>query len=622
MKQKENYIDKLLALRARREFRDQTTDWHKCISLPDAKKLTKHIGTLEPTEHIFRLGVIHTYTSDLLNPWFNFHASIQGLELHTYHAPYGMNIMESQENSGLSAHKPDLTLFLLTREDLHPSLTNPISEYNDDQLKQIHDEIITHLANILSKFRTNISGFFVLTILPRILPSALGLFDAQADRSEEAWWASLKEAIATRLRKTIESSMFIDLDQMLATLGRNQFFDLRYWYTSRFPFTPQAANELARHTLNIAAVLKYSKAKVIVLDADNTLWGGIVGEDGINGISLGPEYPGNTFVDFQRRLLEFQKRGFILAICSKNNPEDVQGVLDNHPHQVLRKHHFAAQRVNWLPKPENLISLAEELNLGLESFVFVDDSDHECSIILNQLPQVQVIQTPTKPVEIPACLEQISRLEILSLTQEDQQKTQLYAQEQQRKIFQTKLDVDGNDIRHYLESLNMEMSININSTDNISRLAQLTQKTNQFNLTTRRYSEQEILHFIESAQWTVASFSLADNFGNSGIVGLALFHHLNSSETEIDSFLMSCRVIGRQAETAFLIFMLNYLASNKVASVAADYLQTHKNGLVSHFYDDHGFLLEKDGRYRRDLSGFQLDKDLFPPIKVTHKTEK
>ncbi len=622
MKQKENYIDKLLALRTRREFSGQTTDWHKSISLPDAKKLTRHINTLESIEHIFRLGVIHTYTSDLLNPWLEFHAAIQGLELHTYHAPYGMNIMESQENSGLSAHKPDLTLFLLTREDLHPSLANPISEYNDDQLKQIHDEIITHLANILSKFRTNISGHFVLTILPRTLPAALGLFDAQADRSEEVWWASLKEAIATKLRNTIESSMFVDLDQMLATLGRNQFFDLRYWYTSRFPFKPQAANELARRTLNLAAVLKYPKAKVIVLDADNTLWGGVVGEDGINGISLGPEYPGNTFVDFQHRLLDFQKRGFILAICSKNNPEDVQDVLDKHPHQVLRKHHFSAQRVNWLPKPENLISLAEELNLGLESFVFVDDSDHECNIVLNQLPQVQVIQTPAKPVEIPACLEQIARLEILSLTQEDQQKTQLYVQENQRKNLQKQLESGGNDIRQYLASLKMEMNISIDSTDNISRLAQLTQKTNQFNLTTRRYSEQQIRYFIESKQWTVATFSLSDTFGYSGIVGLALFRHLNTLETEIDSFLMSCRVIGRQAETAFLIFMLNYLASNKVSSVAADYLKTHKNKLVSNFYDNHDFLLEKNGRYKRDLSGFQLDKNLFPPIKVTHKTEK
>ena len=138
------------------------------------------------------------------------------------------------------------------------------------------------------------------------------------------------------------------------------------------------------------------KAKVIALDADNTLWGGIIGEDGINGIALGPEYPGNTYVAFQRRLLEFQQRGFILVLCSKNNPADLDEVLENHP-QILRSEHFAARRVNWDPKPHNLAALAEELNLGLSSFIFVDDSDYECSIVRHELPQVEVVQTPRIP---------------------------------------------------------------------------------------------------------------------------------------------------------------------------------------------------------------------------------
>jgi len=617
-----NNIDKLLALRSRREFRDQVINWSRNILLPDAQALIKHIDTLEPAEHAFRLGVIHTYTSDLLDPWLGFHAAVQGLKLDTYHAPYGMNILESQENSGLSAHQPDLTLFLLTREDLHPHLTKPISEYTHDERNSMREEVITRLVGIFSQFRKNIPGHLVLTILPRKLSATLGLYDTQADFSEDAWWTSLKGTIAARLSNAVESSMFVDLDQMLADLGRNHFFDLRYWYTSSFPFTPQAANELARRVLSLAAIIKYPKAKVIVLDADNTLWGGVVGEEGINGIALGPEYPGNAFVDFQRRLLDYQSRGFVLAICSKNNEKDVQEVLKNHPHQVLREHHFVAQRVNWLPKYENLVSIADELNLNLDSFIFVDDSDHECDIVRSRLPQVQVIQTPARPVEIPACLEKIARLEILSLTKEDSQKTQLYAQESQRKRFQQNMGESAGDIRDYLASLEMKMNISIDSKENISRLAQLTKKTNQFNLTTRRYSEQQILNFTESKAWTVASFALADIFGNSGIVGLTLLHHVSSSETEIDSFLMSCRVIGRQAETAFLNSILNHLASNKVSIVIADYLQTHKNELVSHFYEDSGFLLEKDGRYRRDILGLHLSKDSFPPIDIIINVKK
>ncbi len=616
MKQRKNNIDKLLTINSRREFREQASNWHKNLSLPDAQVLTKHLQKLESPEHVFRLGIIHTYTSDLLDPWLNFHAAIQGLALHTYHAPYGMNIMESQAGSGLSAYKPDLTLFLLTREDLHPELSKPIIEFNHEQQDRILEEVVIRLVEILAKFRANVPGQMVLTVLPRILPAALGLYDAQADCSESVWWSALKKTIASRFANTLESSMLLDLDQMLVELGRPQFFDLRFWYTSRFPFTSQAANELARRVLSLAAVSKYPKAKVIALDADNTLWGGIIGEDGINGIALGPEYPGNTYVDFQRRILDFQKRGFILVICSKNNPEDVQDVLANHPHQVLREHHFAAQRINWLPKHENLTSLSEELNLGIDSFVFIDDSDHECAIVRSQLPQVQVIQIPAKPIDLPACLEQISRLEILSLTEEDLQKTQLYAQEHQRQNFKQNMGISGDDISDYLASLKMKMSISLNSKEHISRLTQLTQKTNQFNLTSRRYTEQQMLQFIESDAWTVCAFSLADIFGDSGIVGLALFHHLNCSETEIDTFLMSCRVIGRQAESAFLNSILDRLASNGVTSVNAYYLQTSKNGLVASFYKDHGFRLEEDGRYARDLVESPVDKALLPPIDI------
>ncbi|MCH9639906.1 MAG: HAD-IIIC family phosphatase [Betaproteobacteria bacterium] len=622
MRQKKTNIDALLAIRSRQELRDQTTNWSRDLSLPNALALTKYLRTLEASSHGFNLGIIHTYTSDLLDPWLDLHAVTQGLKLHTYHAPYGMNIMESQDGSGLVLHKPDLTLFLLTHEDLHPDLKKPISEYTRDRLQGIREEATSNLIKILNKFRSNVSGQLALTILPRTQTAALGLYDAQADCSEYAWWSSLKKDIAASLQNSIESSMFIDLDQMLAELGRSQFFDLRYWYTSRFPFAPQAANELARRIISLATVIKYPKAKVIVLDADNTLWGGIVGEDGINGIALGPEYPGNTYVDFQRRLLDYQKRGFILAICSKNNPEDVQEVLTQHPHQILREHHFAARRVNWLSKHENLISLAEELNLGLDSFIFVDDSDHECAIVRSRLPQVQVIQTPNKPIEIPACLEHVARLEILSLTEEDLQKTQLYAQEHQRKNLQKELGESGNDIHDYLVSLQMKMTIKLNSKENIDRLTQLTQKTNQFNLTTRRYDQQQMLQFIASDDWTVASFSLADIFGNSGIVGLMLSRRIDSSLVEIDSFLMSCRVIGRQAETAFLKSILAYLASNNVTNVVADYLPTKKNQLVSNFYKDHGFILEKNGRYRIDLHGRQFDKASFPPIEIIHETEK
>jgi FkbH-like protein len=306
-------------------------------------------------------------------------------------------------------------------------------------------------------------------------------------------------------------------------------------------------------------------------------------------------------MDFQRRLLDYQQRGFILALCSKNNPADVDQVLKEHPHQLLRDQHFAAQRVNWLPKADNLVSLAEELNLGLDSFVFIDDSEHECAAIRHRLPQVEVIQTPARPLDVPTCLEHVARLEVLSLTAEDLAKTELYAQERRRRDSRLRAESDSTDQRDYLASLEMKMRIGLNDSAHVARLSQMTQKTNQFNLTTRKYDEHQMQAFILGVDWVVAHFSLADVFGDSGIVGLALFRSMTPEQAELDTFLMSCRVIGREAESAFLHAVLRRLAGQGINEVVADYMPTAKNGLVKDFLPAQGFTKSGDGRYRRDL---------------------
>ena len=586
------------------------------LSVPQAQKITQHLRSLEPSIHTLRLAIIHTYTSDLLDPWLNFHAAIEGLDLETYHAPYGLSIMEAQQGSALSEHKPNLTLLMLQREDLHPDLRQPVTGYDAERRESLRGEIVDNLANITGQFRATVAGHVVVTILPPSHSPALGLFDRQAEGSEAAWWARLKDDIAARFRDDFQATILLDLDEMLSDIGRNNFFDLRFWYSARFPFSPAASCEFARRVVCLGAVSNQTKAKVIVLDADNTMWGGIVGEDGFDGIALGPEYPGNAYVDFQRRILDYQQRGFILAICSKNNPADVDEVLQIHPHQVLQDEHFAAKRVNWQPKSQNLSSLAEELNLGLDSFIFVDDSDHECALIRRELPQVQVVQISAKPVDVPATLDRITRLEILSLTKEDRAKTELYAQERQRRQLQENVSKGGGDIRGYLDSLKMKMRVEFNNPAHLARLAQLTQKTNQFNLTARRYTEQDIGGFIESDDWLVASFSLADTFGDSGIVSLALIQRPANGEAVIDSFLMSCRVIGRQAETAFLETLLAHMSREGCKFVVGDYLPTAKNALVANFFADHDFEKQVDGRYRRALDSFPPADALNIPIEI------
>jgi len=591
-----------LEVQSRPDLSQTILDSRAALTLPQVKQLTARMDVLEVPEHTLRIGIVHTYTSDLLDPWLRFELALQGMNCDLYHAPYGVLLQEAQPGAGLVRHDPDLTVLLLQREDLHPYFRQPLSALGSDDQVELLQQSLENLVNLVARFREPVGGLLLVTLLPRMSGPGLGLFDSHSDRSEAVWWAQFKSRLAARLRTDVKSSLFLDLDEMLAECGRARFFDHRLWYSSAFPFAPEAARELSRRIAALGAVTKYPKIKVIALDADNTLWGGVIGEDGIHGIALGPDYPGNAYVAFQRRLLDFQQRGFVLALCSKNNPTDLDQVLDEHPHQVLRSQHFAARRVNWEPKPRNLVSLAEELNLGLSSFVFVDDSDHECAAVRHQLPQVQVVQVPRRPVDLAACLDRVARLEILSLTAEDRTKTELYAEERRRREQLAAVSSGGGDLEEYLRSLQMRMKVSFDDSTQLPRLAQLTQKTNQFNLTTRRYAERQIQDFIESHDYLVAHFSLADTFGDSGVVGLAILRRLADSIAEIDTFLMSCRVIGRRAETTFLETVLERLASEGITRVVADYLPTSKNGPASGFLAESGFERAQGGRFARSLT--------------------
>ena len=592
-------VDELLELGTRDALRQALRRTASPI-LPQIQRLTDHAAGLAPAMRELRLGVVRSYTSELLDPWLGLAGVLEGLDVQTYHAPYGLNFAEADAKSGLVAHRPEITLMLLTREDLHPDLARPVVGLVADEQAKLASQARDRLLAIVTAFRAENIGHLVITILPGQTGPALGVYDLQSERSEAAWWAALKADIGQHLRTGVEASLLLDLDEVLAQIGREAFFDFRLWYSARFPFAPAAAREVSRRVVGLGAALKFPKAKAIVLDADNTLWGGIIGEDGIDGIELGHEYPGNAYMAFQRRLLDFQQRGFILALCSKNNPADVDQVLNEHPHQILKPEHFAAICVNWEPKTDNLVALAEELNLGLDSFIFVDDSDYECALVRRELPEVEVVQTPARPVEVPYCLDQVARLELLSLTLEDQKKTEMYAQERIRRQLRQNAERNGG-LEAYLASLEMVMTVGIDDPAPLKRLAQLTQKTNQFNLTTRRYDEPHMRRLIDASNWMVSYFSLKDVFGESGIVGLALFDLPELAVAELDTFLMSCRVIGRKAESAFINVLLKRLAASGVREVLADYLPTPKNGLVTSFLPDHGFAIDADGRFRRDL---------------------
>lgn len=581
------------------------------LTLPQIARLTARLRSFDEQRRPLRVGVLRTYATELLVPHWSFEAMLAGLDLALYEGPYGTVVQEGSPESGLARHAPDVTFVFLRAEDLDPAFVEPLSLLGESERSALAGSAAGRAAGMLAPVREAVSGTIVVTLLPPAGAPELGNYDAMAADSEAAVRFELKRALAARLRDELADVLFHDLDPLAADVGRARFFDARLWHSSRFPFSALGAQALVRDLMRYALRLTSAPAKCVVLDADNTLWGGIVGEDGPAGIALGPDYPGSCFVAFQQRLLRLRQRGLLLAMCSKNNEADVLEVLRSHPHQVLREEHFAALRVDWEPKPANLERLARDLNLGVDSFVFVDDSPHECHAVRSSLPAVTVVQAPADPLALPTCLDDEPRLEIVALTSEDRDRARMYGEERQRQ----ELAAGAGSVEEYLASLDMEMTVRVNDGAHLARVAQLTQKTNQFNLTTRRHGEGEVAAFMEGPDSFVMSFSLRDVFGDSGLVGVAIVTRADERTAEIETFLMSCRVIGRRAEQAFLRTVLDACAERGFEALRASYLPTPKNAQVERFWPENGFVEIGEGRYEMTLGGPD-DPAPAPPIRV------
>lgn len=410
---------------------------------------------------------------------------------------------------------------------------------------------------------------------------------------------------------------YIDFSEFTSRYSSNQLWDWKFYFISQMGFNPKLGEDFSVWFMNKLRGLSSHRKKCLVLDLDNTLWGGILGEDGIEGIKIGGDYPGKAFSCFQEGLLELSKRGIILTVCSKNNEHDVLEAWDRNPFMVLRKDSFSAYRINWQNKAENIKELSEELNIGLDSMVFIDDNPSERELVKQMLPMVEVPDVPMQPYMLPSFLMSLSDkyFQIYSITEEDRRKTEQYRanaiRQQERKKFV--------DFKDYLSSLGLEIQIESMNVFNQSRIAQMTQKTNQFNLTTRRYVETDLGKFIKEG-WLIYSLRVKDRFGDNGITG-AIFLKPNSDQDtyEIDALLLSCRILGKGIEFAFLYSILNLLRNKGVRKIIAQYIPTEKNGQTASFYDQSGFVL-----LRMDEQGnkyYQINLDFDKVIEPYYKIE-
>lgn len=398
-----------------------------------------------------------------------------------------------------------------------------------------------------------------------------------------------------------------DLEFLTSRHGTLASEDARGWFESKQPGTPALLVEVAREIASLIHGLRTPPKKVLVLDLDDTLWGGVVADEGVEGIELGDTSPrGEAFKAFQKYLTSLKDRGVLLAVCSKNDLPRALEPFERHPEMVLHAEDFVSFKANWQPKSDNLWQMAVELNLGLDSFVFADDNPAEIEIVRQFAPEVTTILLGPDPADYVGQLQDCRLFESHTLTGEDGQRTGQYRAETKRQTLLT----STTDMNTYLESLAMTATICEFTPVDAPRLAQLTNKSNQFNLTTRRRTEAEVLAFIGQRDWICFSVRLADRFGDHGLISIVI-SRVRGEVLEIDTWLMSCRVLKRQVEFEALNELVRLAKSRGCIQIAGDYLPTAKNEMVSDFYPRMGFTLKQETPEART---FELTVAKFQPV--------
>ncbi|MEZ4323867.1 MAG: HAD-IIIC family phosphatase [Polyangiales bacterium] len=555
------------------------------------------------TSRPLRAAFLRSFTVEPVVPLLEAYAACHGLALETWVGDFNAYVQELLDPaSSLYAFAPDVVFLTVLADDLVPALTREFASQTEDTIAAAADEALATFGTCVRALRTHSVAPLVVQNLEAPSSPAHGLWDAQAACSQREALQHLNQRLR-QLCREVPGAYTLDYDALVAQHGAATWRDQQRWAAARMPLSRQALLPLAKTYARYALAVAGRTKKVLVLDLDDTLWGGILGEVGVEGLQVGDDPRGAPYRELQRAALELRDRGVLLAISSKNDHEDALNAMRTLPGMLLREEHFAAMRIGWQDKAQSCREIAAELNVGVDSLVFLDDNPAERARVRHELPEVHVPEL-TDPASYAARLRDVPLFERLSLTEEDRQRSRFYAQRREASAL---AEVSA-DLPSYYRSLAMRAHFAGVSSLTLPRVAQLTQKTNQFNLTTRRYTEADITRLARDGG--VYTMSVTDRFGDQGLVGVAITLPVTKG-WELDTFLMSCRVIGRTLETAFLAFVADRARASGCEVLRGTVLPTAKNAPARDVYARHGFTpVEADGA---DQGALCYDLDLTQP---------
>ena len=515
----------------------------------------------------------------------------KGIDCITYVGDYNQYNQEIlNQNSGLYQFKPDITFLILdTRHILGEYFFSWYSVLESDR-KEIVETKHKEIQNICKTFDKNFDSKLVVTSLQIPNYSPYGISEGEDFGLKDIIY-KINQKLFNEFQKYNSPKVFIyDFNEFVSKFGENNIFNYKQFFSGdikiSIEYIPKFVNELMRYVCAISGITK----KCIILDLDNTLWGGVIGEDGFDNIKLGDDPVGRSFVEFQKRLLALNKRGIILAINSKNNFNDAMQVIQKHPNMILREENFACVKINWNDKAVNIQKITEELNIGLDSMVFFDDDPINQVYVRESLPAVLVVDLPKDSSQYAQILTEMKEFDILKITEEDTKRSDMYLGQKKRKELENKI---GN-YNEFLKQMNIEVEMKKADSFSIPRISQLTLKTNQFNMTTRRYQEDEVSKFSSSDNKIVEYVQVTDKFGDNGITGTYIIEKKDDEEWIIDTFLLSCRIMGRGVEEIMMNQIIDNAKLSGVKRIKGEFIPTAKNKPAENFYKKLGFKKENE----------------------------
>ncbi|MDQ2910451.1 MAG: HAD-IIIC family phosphatase [Actinomycetota bacterium] len=554
--------------------------WQAGARLLDRVALGKPLRTA-------RLAVLGTYTTTQLVPMIRLAARRFGIELETYEAAYDQVEQELLDaGSGLYGFAPSHVLVAAHEGAAH------LPDHSDDPAATVKAEADRWAA--LWRTARERAGARVLQHTFAVRPeSPLGHLAGRVGGSREAMLHGLNTRLA---EESGEDVLLVDCERLASLFGKRGWFDARYWHLAKQAVSLSALPLLARQTAGVLAADLGLSRKCVVLDLDNTLWGGVIGEDGLEGIRVGGDAEGEAFSAFQRHLIGLKRKGVVLAICSKNNPEDARLPFESHPEMLLGLDDFVSFRASWEPKPDAVRSIADELGLGVDSLLYVDDNPAEREALRRELPQLDVLVMPEDPSGYVRALAEYPLLETVRLTAEDARRTDQY---RGRARAEAAIST-ATDLPSFWRSLEMHATVAPLDELRLPRAAQLVGKTNQFNVTTRRHGLDALRAMSESSSWVCLWADLRDRFAKHGVVALALAEQ-DGTVLTIDTLLMSCRVIGRTLETTLLAELSELAIARGCGRLRGVVVPTERNAPARDVFERHGFSPAGENEWEYDL---------------------